>query len=196
MGVSGQSHTTAAIYPREKDPRYPLDKRLGGPQSRTGHRLEETSFAPARDRTSVVQSVVRHYTAWATRLPGQQITLSNIDHEPLEYKARVMPSTPWCSNRCSNSSCVVNMNSFCLSKLHLKCGPTRINVRKQSWCFHLNLQHRDPPNIWDPSEVLRVIMNRIKMEWRCSWTKYGIHYLLLSEFFLQHVISWQREVAI
>jgi hypothetical protein len=186
MGVSGQSHATAAICPR-----YPLDKRLGGPQSRTGHRLEETSFAPARDRTSVVQSVVRHYTAWATRLPGQQITLSNIDHEALEYKARVMPTTPWCSN----SSCVVNMNSFCLSKLHLKCGPTCIKVRKQSWCFHLNLQYRDPPNTWDPSEVLRVIMNRIKMEWRCSWTKYGIHYLLLSEFFLQHVISCQRDVA-
>jgi hypothetical protein len=31
MGVSGQHHAPAALYPRGKDPRYPLDKRLGGP---------------------------------------------------------------------------------------------------------------------------------------------------------------------
>jgi hypothetical protein len=28
----------ASIYPRVKDPQYPLDRRLGGPQSRSGHR--------------------------------------------------------------------------------------------------------------------------------------------------------------
>jgi hypothetical protein len=31
MGVSGQRHSPAALYPRGKDPRYPLDRRLGGP---------------------------------------------------------------------------------------------------------------------------------------------------------------------
>jgi hypothetical protein len=30
MGVSDQHHAPAALYPRGKDPRYPLDKRLGG----------------------------------------------------------------------------------------------------------------------------------------------------------------------
>jgi hypothetical protein len=40
-GVSGQSHAPAALYPRWKDPRYPLDRRLGGPQSRSGHRLQD-----------------------------------------------------------------------------------------------------------------------------------------------------------
>jgi hypothetical protein len=35
MGVSGQHHTPAALYPRRKDSRYPLDRRLGGPQSRS-----------------------------------------------------------------------------------------------------------------------------------------------------------------
>jgi hypothetical protein len=36
MGVSGQCHTTAALYPRRKEPWYPLYsyKKLGGPQSR------------------------------------------------------------------------------------------------------------------------------------------------------------------
>jgi hypothetical protein len=38
MGVSGQRHAPAALHPREKDPRYPLDRRLGGPQSRSGRR--------------------------------------------------------------------------------------------------------------------------------------------------------------
>jgi hypothetical protein len=38
MGVSGQHHAPAAFYPRGKDPRYSLYRRLGGPQSRSGHR--------------------------------------------------------------------------------------------------------------------------------------------------------------
>jgi hypothetical protein len=38
MGVSGQSHAPAALYPRGKEPRYPLDRRLGGPRSRSGRR--------------------------------------------------------------------------------------------------------------------------------------------------------------
>jgi hypothetical protein len=29
MGVSGQRHASTALYPREEDPRYPLDRRLG-----------------------------------------------------------------------------------------------------------------------------------------------------------------------
>jgi hypothetical protein len=30
MGVSGQRHTPATLNPWGKDPRYPLDRRLGG----------------------------------------------------------------------------------------------------------------------------------------------------------------------
>jgi hypothetical protein len=37
-GVSGQHHAPAALYPRGKDPRYPLYRGLGGSQSRSGHR--------------------------------------------------------------------------------------------------------------------------------------------------------------
>jgi hypothetical protein len=36
MGVSGQRHAPAALYPWGKDPRYPFDWRLGGPQSQSG----------------------------------------------------------------------------------------------------------------------------------------------------------------
>jgi hypothetical protein len=38
-----------------------LDRRLDGPQRWSGHRLEEEPFASARDRTPIVQSVLRHY---------------------------------------------------------------------------------------------------------------------------------------
>jgi hypothetical protein len=37
-GVSGQHHAPAALYSRGKSPRYPLYRRLGGPQSRSGRR--------------------------------------------------------------------------------------------------------------------------------------------------------------
>jgi hypothetical protein len=38
MGVSGQRQCLASLYLRGNDPRYPLYRRLGGPQSRSGHR--------------------------------------------------------------------------------------------------------------------------------------------------------------
>jgi hypothetical protein len=36
--VSCQRHAPVTLYPREKEPRYPLYRKLGGPQSRFGHR--------------------------------------------------------------------------------------------------------------------------------------------------------------
>jgi hypothetical protein len=66
MGVSGQRHVPAALYLRGKDTRYPLDRRLDGPQSRSGHKGLCRGSNPYRP---VVQSVVRHYTAWATPAP-------------------------------------------------------------------------------------------------------------------------------
>jgi len=38
MGVSGQRHALVALYARGKDPWYPLDRRLDGPQSWSGHK--------------------------------------------------------------------------------------------------------------------------------------------------------------
>jgi hypothetical protein len=68
MGFSGQRYAPAALYPRGKDPRYPLYRRLGGPQSRSGQRKKSFRLCQGSnlDRP-VVQSVVRH-TDWATRL--------------------------------------------------------------------------------------------------------------------------------
>jgi hypothetical protein len=45
MGVSVQLHAPA-IYPQGKSSWYPLDRRLGGPQSRFGHGGEEKYSQP------------------------------------------------------------------------------------------------------------------------------------------------------
>jgi hypothetical protein len=37
-GEWSASHPSRALYPQGKDPWYPLDRRLGGPQSQSGHR--------------------------------------------------------------------------------------------------------------------------------------------------------------
>jgi hypothetical protein len=45
MDVNGQLHTTA-LYPQKKSPRYLLDRRLGGSQSRSGRGGEEKNSQP------------------------------------------------------------------------------------------------------------------------------------------------------
>jgi hypothetical protein len=70
MGASDQRHAPAALYPRGQDPRYPLDRKLGGLQLLWTQRLEEQFFASAVDRTAVVQSAIRYYTDWANPAPN------------------------------------------------------------------------------------------------------------------------------
>jgi hypothetical protein len=58
------SFTPWPLYPWGKSPRYPLDRRLGGPQSRSGWQ-EVKTLAPTGTRncdSSVVQSVASRYT--------------------------------------------------------------------------------------------------------------------------------------
>jgi hypothetical protein len=40
------SFTTGKLYPRRKSPQYPLDRRLGGPQSRPGRCGVEKNLLP------------------------------------------------------------------------------------------------------------------------------------------------------
>jgi hypothetical protein len=61
MEVSGQLHTQ--LYPQRKSPRYPLDKRLGGSQSRSAH--EEKYPAPVGNWTPIIHPVASRYTDWA-----------------------------------------------------------------------------------------------------------------------------------
>jgi hypothetical protein len=60
MGVSGQRHAPAALYPGEMTP-VPIGQEAGwATEPVWTQRLEEKSFVSTGDRTPVVQSVVRH----------------------------------------------------------------------------------------------------------------------------------------
>jgi hypothetical protein len=62
------SFTPQPLYPRGKSPWYPLDRRLGGPQSRSGRGGEEKNSHSRREsnpRTPIVQPVAQRYTDWA-----------------------------------------------------------------------------------------------------------------------------------
>ena len=61
MGVGGQRHAPAALFPG--DTRYPLYRRLGGPQYRSG-RVRKISPQPGFDPRTV-QPVASRYTDWA-----------------------------------------------------------------------------------------------------------------------------------
>jgi hypothetical protein len=86
MDVSGQLHAPAAL-PREKSPWYPLDRRLGGPQSRTGCGGEEKNSQPPpgdvlhllsyypisivlKIRAVIAHSVKRWATGWTIGVLG------------------------------------------------------------------------------------------------------------------------------
>jgi hypothetical protein len=49
--------TPLPFYPQGKSPWYPLDGRLGGPQSRSGRCGEEKNLSPAGNRTLAIHSV-------------------------------------------------------------------------------------------------------------------------------------------
>jgi hypothetical protein len=64
--MSGQLHGSTALPPG-KNTRYQLDRRLGGPQSRSGRRGEEKILNCTGIRTTtplVVQTVATRYTAY------------------------------------------------------------------------------------------------------------------------------------
>jgi hypothetical protein len=71
MEVSGQLHTPAAL-PQGKSPWYPLDRRLDGPQSQSGHSVEDNIFSPCQESNPnhlIVQPIVSHYTVWTNPAP-------------------------------------------------------------------------------------------------------------------------------
>jgi hypothetical protein len=57
MGVSGQRHAPATLYPRGKNPRVPIGYEAGwAPEPVWTQGLEEKPSAPVGDRTSIAQS--------------------------------------------------------------------------------------------------------------------------------------------
>jgi hypothetical protein len=69
MGVSGQRHAPAALYPREWTPGTIGQEAGWASEPVWTQRLEEKSFTSTGDRTPVVLSVFSHYQ---TELPQLQ----------------------------------------------------------------------------------------------------------------------------
>ena len=65
MGVGGHRHAPAALLPGKT--RYPLYRRLGGPQGRSGRVRKILPLAGFDPRT--VQPVASRYTDWAIPAP-------------------------------------------------------------------------------------------------------------------------------
>jgi hypothetical protein len=63
------SFTPRSLYSQGKNLWYPLDTRLGGPQSRSGRNGEEENFQPLLGlETTIFQSVPQRYTTELSRL--------------------------------------------------------------------------------------------------------------------------------
>jgi hypothetical protein len=58
MEVSGQLHTPAALFSRERDP----DTHWIGPRAGLDVKTRRKSFAPARNQNPVIHLIVSHYT--------------------------------------------------------------------------------------------------------------------------------------
>jgi hypothetical protein len=63
------SFTPRPLYLQGKSPRYALDKRMGGPQSRSGRGGEEKNSQPLPElEYAIIQAVDQHYTTELSRL--------------------------------------------------------------------------------------------------------------------------------
>jgi hypothetical protein len=76
-GGEWSASAPAALYLRGKDTRYPLDKRLGGPQSWSGQSRGKILFCLRRGSNldhPVVQSVARHILTTHTNIAALRIS--------------------------------------------------------------------------------------------------------------------------
>jgi hypothetical protein len=91
MGVSGQRHAPATLYPRGKKNSVPIgqEEAQWAPEPVWTQGLEEKSSAPVGDRTPIFQPVVRHKTAWATAAPSypDKTLITTVDLYILIFRA-------------------------------------------------------------------------------------------------------------
>jgi hypothetical protein len=88
-GDEWSASRTGRALPPAKDPRYPLDRRLGGPQLVWKQRLEEKFFSFAGHRAPVIQSSQTLY--WLRYPAPSDKTRDNINDEAFRYVTMFIP---------------------------------------------------------------------------------------------------------
>jgi hypothetical protein len=93
---SGQLHASAALVPG-KNPQYPLDRRLGGPQSRSGCGGEKKNSQPLLGLPPppppIIKPVDQRYTTEISRLP-LEYTIPFLIHLDI-IRVMVLKQTGW-----------------------------------------------------------------------------------------------------
>jgi hypothetical protein len=90
MGVGGQRHVPASLPPRKT--RYPLYRRLGGPQGRSG-RVRKILPIPGFHLLTV-QLVASRYAVWAIPAPFSQLVCFKNMPVNVHIKRSQMPTVP------------------------------------------------------------------------------------------------------
>jgi hypothetical protein len=93
------SCTPRPLYPRV------MDRRLDGPQSRSGRCGVEKNLVPAGNRNPVFQPVAHRYTDWAIPAPN---TLSGVYLSEEKYHNFKIGLSPYVSE-----NCIVSVSSCC-----------------------------------------------------------------------------------
>jgi hypothetical protein len=106
MEVSAQLRAPAAL-PVGNSHWYPLDRRLGGPQSQSGRDGEEKNIVPATNQTSAIQPI-----AILTELSQLSETLST------NFTLVWMIARDFTAHRC-HGSLKFYIDTFCAHNIHL-----------------------------------------------------------------------------
>jgi hypothetical protein len=81
------------LHPQGKSPRFPLDRRLGGHQSRSGSGVEEENSQPLPElEPQTIQNVAQRYTTELSRLLSEKSTVKYLQlfhYNRNEYNLRV-----------------------------------------------------------------------------------------------------------
>jgi hypothetical protein len=125
MGVSGHSHAKAMLLPPEIGPWVPTGQEAGWASEPVWpQRLEEKSFClwhVSNLNHPVIQSVIRHYTDYATLAPDEFLRAIKIRSTP-SLGEEVWPDAPCCKIlRYVNLTCKYEQKYFARPNFHSFC---------------------------------------------------------------------------